>query len=93
MAGVRPDWAECVSRRDVLFTAAVGGVTIVGSGVFATPTLATSKLSQRAAAYRPTPKGYQQCANCLNFEAPASCKMVDGIISPSGWCTVYITKK
>jgi hypothetical protein len=93
MAGVRPDRAKRVSRRDFLFTAVVGGVAIAGTGVFASPAPAASKMSQKAVSYQPTPKDNRQCGNCLNFDAPASCKLVDGTISPSGWCTIYITKK
>lgn len=93
MAGVGSGRAKRVSRRDFLFTAAVGGVAIAGAGVIASPAMAASKTSQKAASYQPTPKGNQQCANCSNFETPASCKLVDGTISPSGWCTLYSAKK
>jgi hypothetical protein len=93
MAGVRPDRAKRVSKRDFLFTAVVGGVAVAAAGAFASAALAASKMSQKTVSYQPTPKGNRQCANCLNFEAPASCKLVDGTISPSGWCTIYITKK
>ena len=87
------DRAKRVSRRDFLFIAAVGGVAIAGAGVIASRALAASKMPQRSVSYQPTPKGNLQCANCLNFEAPASCKLVDGTVSPSGWCTLYSAKK
>jgi hypothetical protein len=93
MAGVRPDWTRRVSRRDFLSTAVVGGAAIAAAGAFASPARSASKMSQKAVSYQPMPKGNRQCANCLNFEAPASCKLVDGTISASGWCTIYITKK
>jgi len=31
------------------------------------------------------PKGDQACENCALFEAPSSCKTVDGTVSPQGW--------
>jgi secreted PhoX family phosphatase len=93
MSGVRPDTAQCASRRDFLFTAAVGGVAIAGAGILASPALAAGKVSQKAVSYQPTPKGNQQCVNCANFQSPASCKLVDGTISPSGWCNLYSAKK
>jgi secreted PhoX family phosphatase len=93
MTGARPGTAKRVSRRDFLFTAAVSGVAIAGAGVIASPALAASKTSQKDASYQPTPKGNQQCVNCMNFQPPASCKIVDGAISPSGWCTLYNAKK
>ena len=93
MAGIRPDRATRVARRDFLYAAAVGGVVIAGASVIASPALAASKMQQKAVSYQPTPKGNLQCANCANFEAPASCKLVDGAISPTGWCTLYNAKK
>ena len=41
-------------------------------------------------AYQDTPKGTQNCANCKLFEAPNACKSVEGAISPSGWCKIWI---
>lgn len=93
MTGARPSPAVRLSKRDFLFTAAAGGVAIVGAGAIASPSAAASRMPQKAVSYQPTPKGDQQCANCLNFQPPASCKMVDGAISPSGWCTLYSAKK
>ncbi len=93
MTSVRPGGGKRVSRRDFIFTAAVGGVAIAGAGVIASPALAQSKTSQKAVSYQPTPKGNQQCVNCQNFQQPASCKLVDGTIAPSGWCTLYNAKK
>jgi hypothetical protein len=34
----------------------------------------------------------QECDNCSQFEPPSSCKVVDGTISPTGWCKVYVRK-
>jgi len=93
MARIRPVRATRVSRRDFLYSAAVGGVVIAGGSVIASPALAASKLQQKAVSYQQTPKGNLQCATCANFEPPASCKLVDGTISPSGWCTLYSAKK
>jgi hypothetical protein len=42
--------------------------------------------------YQPTPKGDQRCDNCVFWQPPASCKIVDGTIAPSGWCTLYKKK-
>jgi anaerobic selenocysteine-containing dehydrogenase len=77
-----------VSRRDFLFVAAAGGGAIVAAGLGSSPANA-AKMSARAMSYRPSPNGNQSCANCANFQPPASCKVVDGNISPSGWCILY----
>lgn len=77
-----------LSRRNVL-TAAVGAAT-GATIVFATPVHA--KTAQKAVKYQDTPKGDQACENCALFEAPSSCKTVDGTVSPQGWCMVYAKK-
>jgi hypothetical protein len=39
--------------------------------------------------YQDSPKGIQMCATCTLFEVPRSCKVVEGDISPNGWCRDY----
>lgn len=80
-----------VSRRDFLFVAAAGGGAICAASLVAAPAEA-AKMSPKAMAYRPNPNGNQSCLNCANFQPPASCKLVDGTISPSGWCILYRSK-
>ena len=80
-----------VSRRDFLFVTAAGGGAILGAGLAASPAMA-AKMSPKAMSYRSTPNGKQSCANCANFDPPASCKVVDGTISPTGWCILYRVK-
>ncbi len=84
-----------ISRRRVLTIAAgatgasiAGAAAIIGSSK---PALA-AKAPQKAVKYQDTPKGEQRCENCALFEAPSSCKTVDGTISPQGWCKVYAKK-
>jgi hypothetical protein len=50
---------------------------------------ADEKLSKQQAEYQDSPKGIQMCATCTLFEAPHSCKVVEGDVSPSGWCKAY----
>ena len=40
---------------------------------------------------KPGPKG-QHCSGCALFKAPASCQLVKGKISPSGYCIAYSPK-
>lgn len=47
------------------------------------------KMSKAQAEYQDTPKGIQMCATCSLFEEPRACKVVDGDISPNGWCRSY----
>lgn len=52
-----------------------------------------AKVSQASVQYQTEPKGDQQCSNCLNFIADSNtCKLVEGQISPSGWCTLWAKK-
>lgn len=49
--------------------------------------------SKEYAQYQPHPKGEQQCSLCTMFRAPESCTLVDGKISPKGWCRYFEAKK
>jgi hypothetical protein len=53
-----------------------------------TATPAYAKVPQKTVKYQDTPKGEQACESCSLFEAPSSCKTVDGTVSPKGWCMV-----
>lgn len=47
------------------------------------------KMTKAQAEYQDAPKGIQMCATCSLFEEPRACKVVDGDISPNGWCRSY----
>jgi hypothetical protein len=51
--------------------------------------VAAEKRSKKETEYQDSPKGIQMCATCTLFELPRSCKVVDGDISPNGWCALY----
>jgi High potential iron-sulfur protein len=54
---------------------------------------AAAKMSQQSVAYQDSPKGDQQCSNCSLFQAPTNtCTIVDGNISPTGWCKYWAKK-
>ena len=88
--------SQRISRRQVLTVAAgAAGVSITGAAAFigtSTPAQA-AKASQKIVKYQDTPKGEQRCDNCDLFEAPSSCKNVDGAIAAQGWCIVYRKKQ
>jgi len=49
-----------------------------------------AKASQASVQYQAEPKGTQKCANCIHFIAESNtCKLVEGTISPEGWCTIW----
>ncbi len=82
--------ASGVSRRKVLQGAAIaaGGVAMLVAA--AVP--AEAKMAQAAAGYQDTPKNGAACSTCALFKAPSSCTLVDGTISPNGWCRFYAKK-
>ena len=54
---------------------------------------ATGKVTQASVQYQTRPKGDQKCGGCLNFIAESNtCKLVDGQISPEGWCSLWAKK-
>lgn len=53
----------------------------------------TGKASQASVQYQTQPKGEQKCSGCINFIADSNtCKLVDGQISPDGWCILWAKK-
>jgi len=53
---------------------------------------AAAKMSQPSVGYQDSPKGDQQCSNCSLFQEPDGCTIVDGSISPAGWCKFWVKK-
>ena len=53
---------------------------------------AQAKATREQVKYQDTPKGKQECSNCLHFIAPDQCKLVAGKINPKGWCMLYAQK-
>ena len=42
--------------------------------------------------YQDKPNGDKQCSNCGQFTPLNGCKVVDGTISPQGYCIVWVKK-
>ena len=54
----------------------------------------SGKVSKAQAKYQDKPKGDQSCAKCLNFiAASTTCKVVEGKVSPQGWCQLWVAKQ
>ena len=82
-------WRQ-VSRRALLRHAAgaAGGV-LSAAGMNSLARAQAAKVAQDAAGYQDSPQNGQACADSKHFAAPASCKLVEGAISPQGWCTMF----
>jgi hypothetical protein len=76
------------NRRTVLIAAA-GAAPLLA---LTRSAAAAKKVSQEAASYQSTPKGDQFCGNCTQFIAPTECRLVEGRISPGGWCRLWAKK-
>jgi hypothetical protein len=55
--------------------------------------IAQTKIAQKIVQYQETPKGDQKCSICVNFDPPNACKIVEGTISPEGWCIAFGPKQ
>ena len=68
------------------------GLAAAGGAICARAVAQQPKISKSQASYQDKPKGVQQCDGCAHFLAPDSCKLVEGKISQSGWCTLYAAR-
>lgn len=78
-------------RRIVLRGTLATGVTLLlGTRTTLAETAPVAKLSKAIARYQTEPSGEQRCAGCAHFVAPNACRVVEGDISPDGWCTLWL---
>ena len=78
-----------ISRRACLGGAALvlgGGASVLVSSA------AWAKADQKSAMYQDKPKDGKKCSGCAQFQAPNACTVVEGQISPEGWCQFYVAK-
>jgi hypothetical protein len=73
------------SRRNVLQAAFLAAAIAAA----APRVLAQQKMSPAEAEYQDRPKSGLACAACTLFRPPRSCQVVQGDISPSGWCKFF----
>jgi hypothetical protein len=76
------------SRRRVV-RAALTGVA-AGLTLGAAKATAPEKMSLKDVEYQDSPKDIRMCATCTLFLPPKSCKVVEGDVSPKGWCKLFV---
>ncbi len=82
-----------ISRRTLLKGAAVAMGLALASTL--TGKARAAKSSKASMKYQDKPNGDQKCSNCKFFvpgktpTAEGTCQVVEGSISPQGWCTAY----
>lgn len=88
-----------VSRRDAIKTITwFAGSAALTALIAARPARAQAKLAKTAIGYQEAPKDGKDCDDCIQFipgkteQAPGSCKIVEGAISPHGYCQAFTPK-
>lgn len=82
-----------ISRRNLMRGISTAAPAALLATVFSTQRAAAAgSVPQSAAGYQDTPKGDKRCDGCSHFAPPSSCKVVAGVISPSGWCKLFAAK-
>jgi len=72
-----------VLRRTLVHAALCGGILGLRSAA------AQQKMSHADAEYQDRPKNGLTCAACSLFRRPRSGEVVEGDISPNGWCKFF----
>ena len=75
------------SRRSLL-----RGAALLAAGVIPIRIAYAQKASKTDAKYQDSPKDGQKCDQCVYFQSPNKCGVVEGDISPNGWCAMYNKK-
>ena len=88
------------SRRSLVKRIALlAGTASIPGLIASVPAHAQAKVSQANAKYQSTPNGDKKCSNCLQFVPGKSanengtCKIVEGTISPNGYCVLWVAKQ
>ncbi|PSJ16887.1 high-potential iron-sulfur protein [Nitrosomonas supralitoralis] len=85
-----------ISRRKIIKFMAIGATFPIMNSVIGQAQAA--KASKELMKYRNEPNGEEKCSNCMQFipgkttDSEGECKVVEGSISPNGWCTAYAKK-
>jgi len=83
--------AALASAFSLLVPIALFGIRSINAN--AATAAATKKLTQSSVQYQSKPKDEKKCSSCMNFIAESkTCTLVDGSISPDGWCILWAKK-
>lgn len=88
-----------ISRRSLLKGAALlASIAVVPAAVGTKEAFAAAKVSKAAMHYQDHPNGAMDCSKCIQFipgknpKADGECKVVEGAISPKGYCLAFSPK-
>lgn len=81
-----------LSRRSIMKRAVLwAGGTLIAS-VIADKEALAQKASKESMQYKDKPNGDKQCGNCAQFIPNDGCRIVEGPISPQGYCSAWQKK-
>ena len=81
------------SRRKFLKLSGCSLVVLPAALVASESLFAQIKASQASVNYQDHPKDAKKCADCQLFMYPGACLVVEGEISPEGWCSLFVLKQ
>lgn len=81
-----------VSRRQFLNITAAGSTALLAASLATRASAAPKKFTQQQAKYQPVPKNGQRCQTCALWQSPSACQVVEGQVSPAGWCMLFQPK-
>jgi hypothetical protein len=84
----KPSDLSAQPSRRALLQAAAGAAALLGT--MAGPAAARLKVSRQSVAYQDQPDGGKHCSLCAHFLPPGSCQLVQGPISPQGYCRLFV---
>ncbi|SFL34193.1 High potential iron-sulfur protein [Nitrosomonas aestuarii] len=88
-------YKKLTRRRFIKFTVFGATIPFLGGVI---DEVEASKASKAVMKYQGSPNGNEKCSNCIQFipgkksQANGKCKVVEGSISPQGWCTAYASE-
>ncbi len=91
----RPEGIATPLSRRALLPSLLGTAAAIAAALSlgqVEPAHAQSKVKQAVAKYQDKPKNGQKCADCNFFRPPKACQLVEGDISPDGWCAFFAKK-
>jgi len=72
------------------FLLKLGSASLVAAAGVGMASSASAKSPQKSVQYVPaSTKPKMKCSNCASFVKPNACKVVDGVISPEGYCLIW----
>ncbi|MGQ0620114.1 MAG: high-potential iron-sulfur protein [Panacagrimonas sp.] len=80
----QPNSPKSTFSRRALLKAGLGAIAVSVVG-----TASAQKMAPNLVMYQAQPKDGHQCDQCVQWVAPDGCKVVEGKISPKGWCAAF----